>query len=418
VSRAPSRRRLLGWRNRFRKHLIDDILGFWLKHDLDDKGGFHGALDRAGNPKPGAKQSLVLIARILWTFSAAARKFGNPRSGGATAKERSCARAYRAAAHRAFRVLMSRFYDRRYGGWYWTLDAKGRVIDGHKYLYGISYVIYGLAEYGLMTRDGKVLDLALRAFRQLDAVGHDRARGGYHEAFRRNWTRERGHYPIGPATQKSANTHLHLLEAYTLLLRATGDPLVRARLEELRALFITRFANPAGYTHEFMTADWKPVTFDSSYGHDVELAWLIHEATIALGYPADDPPAVRVACEQIDHALKYGYDRSRGGFYERGPGLGRATKRSMNWWSQTEGLVGLLAVYQMTGKPAYFARFEKTAKFVFDKFVDHEYGEWWSYLDARGRVTRTMKVTPWKCPYHNGRACLEIMRRMEALARG
>jgi mannobiose 2-epimerase len=88
----------------------------------------------------------------------------------------------------------------------------------------------------------------------------------------------------------------------------------------------------------------------------------------------------------------------------------------MNWWSQTEGLVGLLSVYGMTGDPAYFRRFEQTAAFVFRKFVDHEYGEWYGYLDALGRVTRTMKVTPWKCPYHNGRACLEIMRRMEALA--
>lgn len=398
----PSRARLLGWRDRFATHLRRDILRFWLDHDLDDAGGFYGALDREGTPKPESRQSLVLIARILWTFSAAARRYRGAR--------------YRAAAHRAYRVLMTRFHDRRYGGWYWTLDARGRILDGHKYLYGLSYVVYGLAEYGLMTRSRKVLGLALSAFRQLDAVGHDRVRGGYLEAFRRNWTRELGHYPIGPATQRSANTHLHLLEAYTLLLRATCDPLVRDRLAELRALFLTRFANHAGYTHEFMTADWRPVTFESSYGHDVELGWLLQEATIALGEPADDPPTVRVAVEQIDHALKYGYDRAHGGFYERGPALGQATKRSMNWWSQAEGLIGLLAVYATTGDPAYFRRFEQTARFVFARFADPEYGEWYGYLDAAGRVTRTMKVTPWKCPYHNGRACLEIMRRMEALA--
>ncbi|MEK7476251.1 MAG: AGE family epimerase/isomerase [Candidatus Coatesbacteria bacterium] len=404
MTSGPTRSRLLGWRDRFEAHLRKDILGFWIRHGLQGRDGFQGAVDRFGDPKPESRRSLVLTARILWTFSAAARRFHDDK--------------YSAVAHRALRVLMTRFHDRRYGGWYWATGAGGRVQDPNKYLYGLSYAIYGLAEYGMMARDRPALALALREFRRLDAVAHDRARGGYHEAFTRGWAPVLGHYPIGPATQRSANTHLHLLEAYTTLLRATGDAKVRDRLAELRALFFTRFANPAGYTHEFMTADWRPLTFESSYGHDIELGWLLQEATIALGEPADDATTVRVAREQVDHALRFGYNRPLGGFFERGPAMGRATKRSMNWWSQAEGLVALLALYATTRDARYFRAFERTAGLVLGRLADREYGEWYGYLDERGRPTRTMKITPWKCPYHNGRACLEIMRRTEALAAG
>jgi mannose/cellobiose epimerase-like protein (N-acyl-D-glucosamine 2-epimerase family) len=89
----------------------------------------------------------------------------------------------------------------------------------------------------------------------------------------------------------------------------------------------------------------------------------------------------------------------------------------MNWWGQTEGIVALLDLYATTRDPRYFDLFERTSEFVFDRFVDREFGEWWGYLDEAGKVTKTEKVSPWKCPYHNGRMCLEIMRRMEALAR-
>ncbi len=399
---APSRERLQAWRDRFESHVRGGILAFWLKHDLDGKrGGFHGALDRQGKPDLNAERSLILNARLLWTFSAASRMYGDP--------------AYKAAAKRAFDYLQDKFRDVRHGGYYWSVDANGKTKDDHKYLYGQSFALYGLTEYWLMSGQTHLDRITMGVFHSFDTRAHDRVNGGYTEAFTRDWKPETKEYPIGPPDQKSANTHLHLLESFTGMARAMGHKLVKERLAEIRTLFLTKLTDPSGYTHEYFRPDWTPTKNESSYGHDVELAWLLPEANAALGIPEDDPDTVKLSKALVDHALAYGYDAVRGGFFERGPAKGAATDRSSSWWEQAEGLVGLLEVYRMTGDSAYFAAFEKTAEFVLHDLADGEYGEWYPGFKADGTLAGTDKASFWKCPYHNTRACLEVIKRLDIL---
>jgi len=398
----PSRERMQGWRDRFERHVKENILAFWLKHDIDEaRGGFHGALDREGRADLNAERSLVLNARLLWTFSAASRMFPDP--------------AYRVAAKRSYDYLMEKFRDpMRGGGFFWSVSANGRIADDHKYLYGQSFLIYGMTEYWLMSGEPNLQKRIFTFFHQFDLPAHDRLNGGYMEAFTRNWKPELKVDPIGPPDQKSANTHLHLLESLTSLCNATGHKLVRERLAEIRTLFLTRLTDPSGYTHEYFKPDWTPVTFDSSYGHDVELAWLLPEANRALRIPENDPATVKLSKALVDHALHFGFDNVRGGFFERGPANATASDRSKNWWAQAEGLVGLLEVYRMTGDPAYFAKFEATAEFVLRDLADAQYGEWYPGVKADGALVGTEKASFWKCPYHNSRACLEVIRRLDA----
>ncbi|MEK7476250.1 MAG: AGE family epimerase/isomerase [Candidatus Coatesbacteria bacterium] len=398
----PSRARLQGWRDRFESHLRGNLLAFWLKHDLDGaRGGFHGALDRAGTPDLKADRSLVLNARLLWTFSAASRMFSDP--------------AYRDAAKRAFDYL-DKFRDRKHkGGYFWSVDAGGKVKDDHKYIYGQSFVVYGMIEYWLMSGEQNLQKRVFSIFHQFDLPAHDRVNGGYMESFKRDWQPELVIDPIGPPDQKSANTHLHLLESLTSLVRATGHRQVRERLAELRSLFISKMVAPGGYTREYFKPDWTPTKDESSYGHDVELAWLLPEATEALGLPGNDPDTLRISKALVDHALAFGFDRVRGGFFDRGPSNGMASDRSKNWWAQAEGLVGLLEVYKRTNDPAYFDAFERTAEFVFRDLVDPEYGEWYEGFKADGTLLNTNKASFWKCPYHNARACLEVIKRLDVL---
>jgi mannobiose 2-epimerase len=402
AAKAPSRERLQGWRDRFESHVRGNLLAFWLKHDLDEaRGGFHGALDRTGKPDLNADRSLVLNARLLWTFSAASRMFGDA--------------GYRAAAKRAYDYL-EKFKDRaHWGGYVWSVDANGKVKDDHKYLYGQSFVVYGMIEYWLMSGEPNLNKRVFAIFHQFDLPAHDRDHGGYMESFTHDWKPELVADPIGPPDQKSANTHLHLLESLTALTSATGHRLVKQRLAELRTLFMTKLVAPGGYTREYFKPDWTPAKDESSYGHDVELAWLLPEATQALGLPENDPDTVRISKALVDHALAFGFDRALGGFFERGPSNGMASDRSKNWWAQAEGLVGLLEVYKRTGDPAYFDAFERTAEFIFRDLVDPEYGEWYEGRKADGTLVNTNKASFWKCPYHNTRACLEVIKRLDVL---
>jgi len=400
---SPTKAQLQAWRDRFEKEVREGILAFWLKHDLDEsRGGFHGALDRKGNPDLAADRSLVLNARLLWTFSAASRMYGDA--------------AYRKAAKRAYDYLEEKFRDRaRRGGYWWSVSVTGGVKDDHKYVYGESFVIYALTEYWMMSGEPNLNKKIFGFFHQMDQPAHDRTWGGYMESFTRDWKPELKVYPVGPPDLKSANTHLHLLESLSSLVAATGHRQIKQRLDEIRKLFITKMVDPAGYTHEYFKPDWTPTANDSSYGHDVELAWLLPEATRALGLPENDPDTLRISKALVDHALQYGFDRERGGFFERGPANGPATDRSKNWWAQAEGLVGLLEVYRATGDPVYFAAFERTAEFIFRDLVDAEYGEWYPGVKADGTLVGTEKATFWKCPYHNTRACLEVIKRLDAL---
>ncbi len=399
---APAKAELVRWRDRIEAHLKTGILDFWLRHGPDPvRGGFHGALDREGKPDPASPRSLVQQSRILWTFAAARRMFPDER--------------YRQAADRQFAYLSEKFLDPRWGGWYWSVSASGQPLDTHKHLYGQSFIVYALAEYALLTGDPKPFRMAVGTFNRFDGVAHDTSFRGYREAWTQEWQPETAEYPIGPPAQKSANTHLHLLESLSALVRAGGTKNIRERLEELRAVCLEKLPNPAGWTYESFRPDWTPVGAECSYGHDVELAWLLRDATVTLGQPAHERVTHRIAVALIDHTLTFGYDAIRGGIFERGPQAGPATNRGKTWWAQAEALVGFLDAYRWTGNPKYWKAFETTAEFVLREVHDREFGEWYPQFDDAGKVTQTWKASPWKGPYHQGRACLEVLKHLDAL---
>jgi mannobiose 2-epimerase len=399
----PSRGDLSGWRNCLAGHLQKDVLGFWLMYGPDlEYGGFHGQINRIGKPDPAAEKSLVLESRIVWTFAAAYRDF--PRD------------EYRKAAKDAFDFMEQHLWDREHGGWFWSVSRSGGMLDGKKHLYGQSFAIYAMAEYYRAFGDKKALDRAMEDFGLMEKHAHDQKYGGYLEPFTREWKPDAGENPIGPSDQKSTNTHLHLMESFTNLFRAGNDPLVRKRLEEVYGILLTRVTDPAGYAHEYFKPDWTPVPSpDSSYGHEVEEAWLLLDTASALGRPKEEKCA-RLAKALVDRSLKYGTDEKDGSLYARGPVAGPPTDRARTWWVEAEFMVGLLAVYDLTRDRAYLDAFDRLSRWIMSNLADREYGEWFQEVKADGKLDDAWKVTPWKCPYHNSRALLESIRRLDQIA--
>lgn len=292
-------------------------------------------------------------------------------------------------------------------------------MDGQKNLYGESFAIYALAEYGRAFHDASASRQALELFQLIDQKAHDNANDGYFEAFNNDWSHQtKNLLAMNLPDRKSMNTHIHLLESLTTLYKVTGNMEVRRRVEELFNLCLNKIVDPReGYLRLYFTNDWKPAenADTSSYGHDIELSWLITESAEALGR-AHDPQVERMALALVDHTLRDGFNNNQGGVYDEGPAQGPANKKSMTWWVQAEALTGLLNAYQLSGQQRYRDRFNQQAAFVLLRFVDHRFGEWFNEIQPDGMITGN-KTDAWKGPYHNSRACLEVIQRLEKVGR-
>jgi mannobiose 2-epimerase len=402
--------------NSAERELRGNILPFWLKNARDrEHGGFHSFIGEDMKARDSLPHGALLTCRILWTFSAAYRAYRDPE--------------YLEMARWAYRDLTGRFVDGQYGGLFWSVGPDGRPADAHKQIYGQVFGIYGLSEYYRATGDIAALQLAVAIYGLIEKNAHDPVNGGYFDALSREWRRggAMDGNLLGDAP-KSQNSHIHILEGFTNLLRVWPDEGLRGRERELIELTMSRIIDPK--THHlvlFMKDDWTPIGDDVSYGHDIELSWLLVEAADVLGDPSLVARSRREALAIARVTNAEGVD-SDGGVYNEG-GPGGPTNMHKEWWEQAEGAVGFLNAYQISGDPAYLADTERSWRFIQDKFVDRQDGDWYDTLERdgtpiverKGRNGMTYpgaKLSVWKCPYHNSRSCLQLIERAGELLGG
>lgn len=390
------------FRDELESELTDNILSWWMKYTPDrEYGGFYGHITHHNKVVEGAGKGAIMNTRILWTFSAAHRMYGDP--------------AYQDIARRAYAYILNHFLDREYGGVYWELDYRGRVKSSRKQIYAIAFSIYALAEYHLAFDEPEALDLAISLFRDIEEHALDRARNGYVEAFSRTWEpvedlrlSEKDHNE-----NKTMNTHLHILEAYGQLYRTWKDPALKHALENLIRLFLEKFLDGDSFRLKlFFDDDWKLKSSLVSYGHDIECSWLLHEAAEILG-EAELIDQTAEAAIQMARANFSGLDEDGGLFYEFFPEKGELDT-DKHWWPQAEAMVGYFNAYQLSGDLEFLDRSLKSWEFIYNYICDWLDEEWYWSVDKAGRPrTEKEKAGFWKCPYHNGRACMEIIRRIE-----
>ena len=380
------------------QELTGNILPFHIEHALDEQnGGFYGRIDSDNRIHPEAPKGLVQHSRLLWTYARAYRQFE--------------AATYLEMAERAFSYLLDHFWDKKAGGLYWLVDFGGQPLVSDKYVYGQSFGIYGLAEYYLASGDERSLEMALALFQLLEDRARDDTYGGYFEVFEQDWGRRLAKNvdsEDGPV-DKTMNSHLHLLEAYTSLMQAWPGDQLRNSLRHLAGHHLEQIIDPAtGHLLLHFTADWKPLNKHISYGHDIEASWLLVEAAGALGEAG--LLAETQAAAQRMAAIVYAQGMDGDGGLLSEPG--RAFKE---WWPQAEALVGFLNAYQLSGQAQYLEAVHTIWAYVQRAFVDQTGGEWFAGRQADGGLADEEKAGVWKTPYHNGRACLELMSRIDAL---
>ena len=387
-------------RNEMRSELENNILPFWMnKMEDNEEGGFYGQITGEDELKPEASKGAILNARILWTFSSAYRLLKKPE--------------YLETATRAKRYLIDRFYDPQYGGIYWELDYKGNPLDTKKQIYAIGFAIYGLSEYARATGDAEALEYAQRLFDVIEQHSFDSEQNGYVEALTRDWQ------PIEDMRlsdkdeneKKTMNTHLHILEPYTNLYRVWKDEQLERQLRNLIEVFITRILDPqTGHLNLFFEEDWTNKYRIYSYGHDIEASWLIHEAALVLGDPEVlkriEPIIIRIA-QAADEGLNPDGSMIYENFLDK-----QKIDRELHWWVQAENVVGHINLYQHFGDTEALDTAARCWEFIKTKLIDREQGEWhWSLLPDGTVNRRDDKAGFWKCPYHNGRMCMEVIER-------
>lgn len=384
--------------NNFKTEVIENltrnILPYWIDKMVDPAGGFYGRRDGNDNLDTAAPKGAILNARILWTFSAAYRVLRRPE--------------YLDMATRAKREIIDRFYDPEYGGIFWSLNPDGTPLDTKKQFYAIGFAIYGLSEYARATGDAEALDYAIRLFHDIETHSHDKEKGGYREAAQRDWT------PIADMrlsdkdanSSKTMNTHLHIIEPYTNLLRIWPDSELRTATIELLNVFFDKILTPGqrGHLGLFFDDDFRRQDSMISYGHDIEASWLLLETAQVL----DDPEILKKAMAQTariaDAALEgrcvdgsMVYERHANGSYDD----------DKHWWVQAENVIGQAYLWKFHGRAEMLEKSYRTWQYIKDNLVDPA-GEWhWSRKGTD--INRDDdKAGFWKCPYHNSRMCLEI----------
>jgi mannobiose 2-epimerase len=385
----------------------ENILPFWQGMADRENGGFYGEADFFGKADKTADKGGILHSRLLWTFSAAYGLF----------KDES----YKVCAAHAKEFLTTAFLDKNSGGLYWLADYKGRPLDTRKQFYNIAFGIYALSEHFRASGDRSSLDLAYALFDSIETYGFDLTKGGYIEACTGEW------HAVSDSrlsdkdlnTPKSMNTNLHVLEAYTNLLRAGGllrtggDSRVHKALEGLIRITLDKIVNRNWHFELFFDMNWNSLAGDVSYGHDIEGSWLLYEAALAVGGEKLIAEVKQAALNIAEVTYNAAIDRQNGGLFSGCTATGK-THPKKEWWPQAEAVVGFYNAYELSGDRKYFDAADYIWDYIEKYFMDREHGEWHNELNLNNKPDTEMpKAGFWKCPYHNGRACFELIRRMK-----
>ncbi len=382
------------------KKEFKEILNFWEDKTQDHMyGGFIGRMDFYGEVDSLADKGIILNARILWTFSAAYRILNEEK--------------YKNLADRAYHYLITKFWDKREGGFVWSLSYDGKVKNDRKQTYAQAFGLYALAEYYRSIKNEDAIEYARQIYFIIENKLWDYEFGGYLEALTRDWSimQDMRLSEKDANLPKSMNTHLHILESYTCLYRVWPDHQLKSSIISLLDIFHDKIMDAnSEHFNLFFDYEWNLKSDIVSYGHDIEGAWLMHEAADVIGDTIYIDKIQKVAVQLVDATISQGLDKDGSVFNEK---EGLHLDVDKHWWPQAEAMVGLFDAWEITGKLSYLNKIEPIWVFIKDKLIDKKRGEWFWSVDADGiPYTTDDKVGPWKCPYHNSRAMMELYERI------
>lgn len=380
-----------------RSHLTDCIIPFWKGLRDDENGGYVGYMDYDLKRDEKAVKGCILNSRITWFFANAYM----------TLRDESLLEQ----AKHGYEFMQKYCVDHEEGGVYWSVRYDGTPEDTTKHTYNQAFSIYALSSYYDASKDEGALKTAMELFHIIEERCMDEI--GYKEAFDREFHEIENDKlsENGVIADKTMNTLLHVFEAYTELYRVSGDGVVKERLKWILDTIAEKIYNPELHRQEvFFDREMHTILDLHSYGHDIETAWLIRRGTDVLGDDAYTEKMLPIILDLTGQVYQTAFDgKSLANECEKG-----VVDENRIWWVQAEALVGFLNGYQLAPEHTEYLEAAR-AEWAFIKahVIDKRSGsEWFWDVNKDGEsVSGKPIVEPWKCPYHNGRMCLEVIRR-------
>lgn len=384
-------------RNEVYKELTEHILPFWKTLRDEQQGGYYGYVDYDLRVDKAATKGCILNSRILWFFSTCCYEL----------KDESLL----VYAKHAYDYLCQHCLDKEQGGVYWSLHADGRVADDTKHTYNQAFAIYALAAYHRASGEPQALALAQRLFCLIE--DHCKDEGGYLEAFTRDWKPAKNDKlsENGVEAARTMNTLLHVFEAYAGLYETAPSADIAACLVQILDLFSKKMYNANKKRLEvFLDHNYRSLIDLHSYGHDIETAWLLDWGCDLLKDEALSQQISTITTALSETVLKTAYHNNA--LYNECEN-GKDDTHQV-WWVQAEGVVGFVNAWQKSGEDRFLQAAENMWGSIRTHLIDPRPGsEWFWLLDETGRPVKGRPIVePWKCPYHNGRMCIELLRRL------
>lgn len=382
-----------------REHLEKKLLPFWKGLKDEEFGGFYGWMDTGLRVNKKAEKGCILNSRILWFFSNAWLTLGD-----ASLME---------YADHAYEFMKNNCVDRENGGVYWSLHYDGSPKDTTKHTYNQAFAVYALSSYYAASGREEARELALELFEVIEERCFDE--GGYKEALDIHFHKIENDKlsENGVMAERTMNTLLHVFEAYTELYRVLKPEGAAKKLRWMLDVIAEKIYNPMLHRQEVFFDDEMNSLIDlHSYGHDIETAWLTDRGVKVLGDGAYREKMAPITAALEQEVYDRAYDRhSLKNECEKG-----VDDEKRIWWVQAEAVVGFYNAWQKAPEKQYFKEAaEDIWSFIRQHLTDQrEGGEWFWCTDENGRPDMERPVVePWKCPYHNGRMCFEIIKRGE-----
>jgi cellobiose epimerase len=406
-----------------RKQLLD----IWYPRSVDSiYGGFLSNFSFDFQPTGIQDKMIVTQARHVWSNSVAARIYPGEKH-------------FHDAAKQGFDFLKRVMWDQANGGLFTLVTREGKLKDStHKTAYGNAFGIYACAAWYKTSGDTEALELAKKCFYWLEEKSHDKIYKGYCQDLSiegKPLKRDENTPSTSSLGYKDQNSSIHLLEAFTELYEVWPDSLLRTRLQEMLLLVRDVQTSHRGNLILYFQPDWTPISFrDSSesiilthknldhvsFGHDIETAYLLLEASHVLGWKKDDK-TMRIAKKMVDHTINTSWDGKNGGFFDEGYYFKNKTgitiiKNSKNWWAQAEALNSLLlmADHFPHDRMQYFQKFKQQWQYIKTYIIDPVHGDWFEEgLDTRPERKTSLKGHIWKGTYHHLRSmsnCIKHLR--------
>jgi cellobiose epimerase len=408
------------------KKVLADEFKLWYPSMIDNEyGGYYSDADYKWELKGKQFKMIVTQARGVWSNGNAAQFYSDKAP-------------YIKNAKHGFEFLKNFMWDKEFGGFYDLVDRKGEPIkEGDQIIkkaYGNAFAIYGMAAYYKASGDTAALNLAKKEFRWLEKYSYDPKNGGYFQFLSREGKPfTEGYHGTPP---KDQNTMIHVMEAFAELYKVWPDNLLKERLTSVLQIIRDTITTDKGYMNLFFNKEWVPVSYrDSSeaaqkkgimfdhvsFGHDIETAYLLLEASEVLGIK-DDSVTLRIAKKMVDHSIKFGMDKEKGGIYDggyyyKGQNEPKTILNTKEWWGQIEGLNSMLIMADLFPNDPmnYYEKFCSQWQYIKQYCLDPKYGGWYrDGIDTAPWVKNQSKADVWKCNYHTSRGLINIIRRLES----